>query len=98
VGYGMEVYGKMQKPLITKAKVIMKQKNIVGSETIFIGDQLFTDILMANLLKMLSIKVNPIDPNYELLITKFFRKIERLFERNSPEECHKQNFDNEGNV
>jgi HAD superfamily phosphatase (TIGR01668 family) len=82
VGYGMYVYGLMKKPLLTKAKVIMKQKNIVGSETLFIGDQLFTDILMANLLKMFSIKVKPIDADYELPITKFFRKIEHLFEKN----------------
>jgi len=92
VGYGMEVYGMMKKPLISKAKVIMKQKNIIGSETVFIGDQLFTDILMANLLKMLSIKVEPIDVNYELSITKFFRKLEHLFEKHQ-HNYNKKNFD-----
>lgn len=81
VGPGMEVYGLMKKPLIGKAKTIMKQKNIIGSETIFIGDQLFTDILMANLLKMFSVKVKPLDLTHELPITKFFRKIEKMFEK-----------------
>ncbi|MEA1883107.1 MAG: YqeG family HAD IIIA-type phosphatase [Thermotogota bacterium] len=81
VGPGMKAFGKVKKPFLTKAKAIMKRESLKNSETLFIGDQLFTDILTGNLLKTYTIKVNPIDLDHEFPVTKFLRKLERIFDR-----------------
>ncbi|HPF17697.1 MAG TPA: hypothetical protein PLN92_08965, partial [Thermotogota bacterium] len=59
--------------------------SLKNSETLFIGDQLFTDILTGNLLKTYTIKVEPIDLEHEFPMTKILRKLEKLFERKKPE-------------
>ena len=64
----------------------MKKESLKASETLFIGDQLFTDILTGNLLKTYTIKVEPIDLEHEFPITKFLRKLEKLFDRKKTEE------------
>ncbi len=81
IGPGMKAYGKLRKPFLSKARAIMKRENLKGSETLFIGDQLFTDILTGNLLKTYTIKVEPLDLEHEFPVTKFLRKLERLFDR-----------------
>ena len=85
IGTGMKAYGKMKKPFLSKAKAIMKRESLKNSETLFIGDQLFTDILTGNLLKTYTIKVEPIDLEHEFPMTKILRKLEKLFERKKPE-------------
>ena len=85
IGAGMKAYGKMKKPFLSKAKAIMKREALKNSETLFIGDQLFTDILIGNLLKTYTIKVEPIDLEHEFPMTKILRKLERFFERKKPE-------------
>src|SRR6056297_325863 len=86
IGTGLQAYGKMRKPFLYKAKAIMKKESLKASETLFIGDQLFTDILTGNLLKTYTIKVEPIDLEHEFPITKFLRKLEKLFDRKKTEE------------
>lgn len=81
IGSGMKAYGKMRKPFLSKARAIMKREELKGSDTLFIGDQLFTDILTGNLLKTYTVKVDPIDLEHEFPATKFLRKLERLFDR-----------------
>ncbi len=78
IGPGFKAYGKMRKPFTTKARAIMKREKLKASETLFVGDQLFTDILAGNILKTYTIKVEPIDLEHEFLFTKFLRKLEKL--------------------
>tara|TARA_A100001015_G_C14833314_1_gene649459 strand:- start:21 stop:566 length:546 start_codon:yes stop_codon:yes gene_type:complete len=49
------------KPFVFTMRRIMTQLNVDPSKSAFIGDQLLTDVLMANLLNMTSIFVDPID-------------------------------------
>jgi len=79
IGEGFEVSGKMGKPFPAKARGLMKRLKMNNAETLFIGDQLFTDILTGNLLKTYTIKVDPIDLEYEFPGTKIFRRLEKFF-------------------
>ena len=64
-----------KKPLPKNYINISEALNENISKTIFIGDQLFTDVLGANLVGMYSIKVKPIEKDREITI-----KIKRFFE------------------
>lgn len=58
----------------------LKFMNVNYEQSLMIGDQLTTDILAANKMKMISILVKPLDRHNESLITKFRRFfIERPF-------------------
>lgn len=68
---------KAGKPL---KKGYLKAMDIMGtdlSSTVFIGDQLFTDIFGAKLCKMKNILVKPIDPHEEIQIV-LKRKLEAI--------------------
>lgn len=53
-----------KKPLTYKVKKFLKENDLSASDTIVIGDQFITDILLANRLKAKSILVLPmVDPN-----------------------------------
>lgn len=70
--------GKAAKPLPTSYKAILK---VIGSNvknSIFVGDQLFTDILGANLVGISSFMVSPISKEEPRNI-KFKRKLEKIF-------------------
>lgn len=65
-----------RKPFSKKYKKIMKMYKFKDTELAAIGDQLFTDILGANLAGITSILVNPVsDVDY------FWTKINRFFEK-----------------
>lgn len=65
------------KPLKRGFKKAKNQLNLEYENIASIGDQIFTDVLGANCLKMFSILVNPIG-NKEHMLTKIKRPIESL--------------------
>ncbi len=71
------VVKRAHKPLTSKFMKMMKEYEISKSEVVVIGDQLFTDVLMANLAGVYSIKVKPISTK-EILFTKFLRILEKI--------------------
>lgn len=64
------------KPLPFGINRALKKLNISKRNAIIIGDQIFTDILGANLLGIKSILVNPFEKNQTI-----FLKLKRLFEK-----------------
>ncbi|WP_051962594.1 YqeG family HAD IIIA-type phosphatase [Mesoaciditoga lauensis] len=64
------------KPLTRKLVKLMRKYGLSKSEVVMIGDQLFTDVLVANLAGIYSIKVQPIS-NEEIWFTKILRFFER---------------------
>ena len=65
------------KPLTRKLLRLMKKYGLSKSEVIMVGDQLFTDVLAANLAGVYSIKVEPMS-NEEIWFTKLLRFMERI--------------------
>ena len=70
------VLAEAKKPFATKLKKILKHLKVNPHETVVIGDQLFTDVIMGNMLNTITIKVNPISEN-EFVWTKFVRILEK---------------------
>ncbi len=64
------------KPLTRKLVRLMRKYNLSKSEIVVIGDQLFTDVLVANLAGVYSIKVRPISQE-EIWFTKILRFMEK---------------------
>lgn len=64
------------KPLLKSYKKILKKYNLKPNEVAMIGDQIVTDILGANRMKIYSILVDPMSYK-DLKITKLNRFIER---------------------
>lgn len=64
------------KPVPFGINLALKKLNISKNEAIIIGDQIFTDILGANLLGIKSILVDPFEKNQTA-----FLKLKRLFEK-----------------
>lgn len=69
-------FGMVKKPSTKIVKKFMKNHNFKPYETIVMGDQLVTDILMANRLKLESILVQPI-MNTDLKLNSLNRFLER---------------------
>lgn len=69
---------KAFKPLPFAISKILKKENIQNTKAIMIGDHIFTDILNANLCKIDSILVEPLNKK-EKLHSKLTRKIENIF-------------------
>ncbi len=83
---GIQVFRHAHKPLTTKILKVMKIYGASKKEVTIIGDQLFTDILMANLAGLYSIKVQPLSKD-EMWFTKFLRILEKFvrpFTRKKP--------------
>ena len=59
-------------------------------ECVAIGDQIFTDIMGANLSGMASILLEPIQPEVEQKFIVFKRKIERLLLKNKLQRRRKE--------
>lgn len=70
-----------KKPLMTAYNKAMKLMGTNKNNTIFIGDQIFTDVLGANNAGIASILVKPISPKEEIQITikRFFENIILFF-------------------
>lgn len=66
-----------KKPLVGKIKKIMKKHEFDAEHTLFVGDQLITDIIVSNRLKAKILFVNPLHKK-ELKLTKFNRNFENF--------------------
>lgn len=67
------VYKNAKKPFKSETKKILKALSIKAENTLIVGDQLFTDIVLANKLKAKSVLLEPID-NREWWATKVFNR------------------------
>jgi len=77
---GIPYIHKAGKP---KKKAFLKALSIMGAvpeKTIFIGDQLFTDVLGANRVSLYTVLVKPLHPR-EFIVTRFMRRFERIIMR-----------------
>ena len=88
---GIEAHHSALKPLRAKSSKILKKYNPI--EVVFIGDQMMTDILVANRLGVYSISVTPVNFSADETATKFNRKLEKLIikglkKRNLPVPLH----------
>ncbi len=72
---------KAKKPLPCNYKKLVEKLGLSCKNVIFIGDQLFTDILGANIAGIKSILVHPIDTENEPANIKFKRILERIYIR-----------------
>lgn len=71
------VVAPAQKPMLGKIKKIIDENRIPLSEAVIIGDQVFTDVLIAKRLGVPCILVKPISKS-DLPHTKMLRYIERV--------------------
>lgn len=72
------VFKNAKKPFKSQTKRLLKELGFLSNETLIVGDQLFTDILLANKIKAKSVLVEPLSPN-EWWATKVFNRTrERL--------------------
>lgn len=68
-----------------KKPMPFKVKKAIGKEikkTLMVGDQIFTDVLLANLSGMKSILLNPQAKDPEILSFKIKRKVEKFLKKN----------------
>ena len=77
---GVKCYGFAKKPLRITYQRILNDSGYKPNEVACLGDQLFTDIVGANRMKMLSIYTYPLDQN-DIVFTKVNRKIEKFILR-----------------
>lgn len=81
--FNLKAIHRAHKPFCRKMSKAIKELGAQKSETLFIGDQLLTDILAGNRCKIRTMLVNPINPGKENLFFKFKRFIENsLLKRN----------------
>lgn len=69
-----------KKPLSRKTKQYLKENHLLTDETVLIGDQIITDIWLANNLKVKSILVEPIQVK-EAKITFLNRKLDKCIRK-----------------
>lgn len=83
--FNKEISGHMiynaKKPLAVSYNKAMELMGTNKDNTIFVGDQLFTDILGANKVGIMSVLVDPISPKEEIqiVIKRYFEKIVLFF-------------------
>ncbi|MGL4943911.1 MAG: YqeG family HAD IIIA-type phosphatase [Thermoguttaceae bacterium] len=70
-----------RKPLPFKCREAVRVMQFVSERTALVGDQLFTDIVAANLCGLTSILVDPISPEQEPWFARIKRPLERLVGR-----------------
>lgn len=74
---GLEGYSNLYKPLPFRTKGIVKELHLSCKKIAFIGDQVFTDVIMSNQLGFYSVLVDPVASG-DLLKTKLNRAMEKL--------------------
>lgn len=70
---GIPVFKNAKKPFKKQAESLLRTFSVAPEETLFVGDQLFTDISLANKLGAKSVLTTPISPN-EWWCTKVFNR------------------------
>ncbi len=74
---GLPYYGRAKKPLPGGYRAAAAAMGLSAKDCVAIGDQIFTDILGANLAGMPCILLEPIQPEVEQKFIVFKRKLER---------------------
>ncbi|MGL5259705.1 MAG: YqeG family HAD IIIA-type phosphatase [Lachnospiraceae bacterium] len=87
---GIEYIYKANKPSRNGYQTAIEKMNIKKEETIFIGDQLFTDILGAKRSKVLSFLVKPLDKKEEIQIVlkRYLEKVILFFYKQKNENLY----------
>lgn len=78
---GIKGYGKTNKPSTKRIRQIMEENGADEKTSLFLGDQIFTDILCGKRLGMKTVLVQPIDPQYEPWNITLKRKLEKVIRR-----------------
>ena len=73
----IKVISRARKPLTFKSKRVLKDYGVPPYKTVVVGDQLFPDIIMGNLLGAYTVKVEPISEK-EFFWTKLVRRVEGI--------------------
>ena len=87
---GLPYTAHARKPLPTGYRSAARTLDIPLSQCVAIGDQIFTDILGANLSGVSSVLLEPIEPAVEQKFIVFKRKIERLLLANKRQRRRKE--------
>ncbi|MCT8139352.1 YqeG family HAD IIIA-type phosphatase [Anaerobacillus sp. CMMVII] len=74
--YNILGYGRCNKPAPSKIKNIMAEIGVDSTNSIFLGDQLFTDVLCGKLLKMKTVLVKPLGEEHEPWTVRWKRGLE----------------------
>ncbi|MFA9557974.1 YqeG family HAD IIIA-type phosphatase [Evansella sp. AB-rgal1] len=74
--YDLRGYGMANKPATTKIKGIMREVQAKPNSSLFLGDQLFTDVWCGKRLGMKTVLVHPIGPEHEPWNISLKRKVE----------------------
>ncbi len=69
------------KPFLHKVKGVLRRNGYAKNEVCIVGDQIFTDILLANRLKVKSVLVKPVNSSTDIKSISFKRKLERVILR-----------------
>lgn len=72
-----EVLTELRKPLTAKLRAFIEREGIAPERSVFVGDNLVTDIFTANRLGMTTIRVTPLGSR-EFLLTKLYRIMETI--------------------
>ncbi|MGC9383088.1 MAG: YqeG family HAD IIIA-type phosphatase [Kosmotogaceae bacterium] len=73
----IDVVSKARKPVPAKTRKLLRNNSVPPYKAVIIGDQLFTDILLGNLLGTFTIKVNPLSDK-DFFTTKILRGFEKF--------------------
>lgn len=87
---GLPYTALAHKPMPSGYKRAAAMLGVPKKECVAIGDQIFTDIMGANLSGMTSILLEPIQPEVEQKFIVFKRKIERLLLKNKLQQRRKE--------
>ncbi|ADU30638.1 YqeG family HAD IIIA-type phosphatase [Evansella cellulosilytica] len=79
--YRIVGYGKANKPATSKIQRIMDEVGAKSETSLFLGDQLFTDVWCGKRLKMITALVHPIEPEHEPWNVSLKRKAESVIRR-----------------
>ncbi len=78
---GLEYQAKAAKPLPRGYRAAARKMGLPPKACLVVGDQIFTDILGANLAGMPSVLLEPIEPEIEQKFIVFKRRVERVLLR-----------------
>lgn len=88
---GLPFCAHARKPLPYGYRKAAESLGVSKKECVAIGDQIFTDILGANLFGIASIMLEPIEPEVEQKFIVFKRKVERLLMKNRHQRRRREN-------
>jgi HAD superfamily phosphatase (TIGR01668 family) len=79
--YDIVGFGRCNKPTTSRMLKIMGEIGVTSSDSFFLGDQLFTDILCGKLLKMKTILVKPLGEEQEPWTVRWKRGLEESIKK-----------------